>query len=106
MATGTVRWFNSTIGFGFIRTDDGLKNVVVDVTAVEEAGLSALEEGQNVQFDLVKSRNGEIFAGNLKIIFKEGLPDLQVAPKINADRATQLKREAVSGQTESRSVPS
>ncbi len=98
MATGTVRWFNSTIGFGFIRTDDGSRNVVVDVTAVEEAGLSALEEGQNIQFDLVKSRNGEIFAGNLRILFKEeGLPDLQLAPKINADHVTQLNREAREG---------
>ena len=66
MATGTVKWFNPTKGFGFIQPDDGSKDVFVHISAVESAGLSALNEGQKIQFELVKGKDGKISAGSLK----------------------------------------
>jgi CspA family cold shock protein len=68
MATGTVKWFNATKGFGFIAPDDGSKDVFVHVSAVQAAGLSGLKDGQKVQFDLAKGKDGKTSAGNLKII--------------------------------------
>ena len=59
MATGTVKWFNATKGFGFIAPDDGGKDVFVHVTAVQRAGLQALSEGQRVTFDVVDDRKGK-----------------------------------------------
>ena len=52
MATGTVKWFNGTKGYGFIQPDDGSKDVFVHVSAVERAGLNDLREGQKVEYDL------------------------------------------------------
>src|SRR3989304_10271882 len=66
MATGTVKWFNASKGFGFIQPDDGSKDVFVHVSAVQGAGLSTLNEGQKVQFELVKGKDGKTSAGNLK----------------------------------------
>lgn len=66
MATGTVKWFNASKGFGFIAPDDGSKDVFVHISAVEGAGLSTLNEGQKVQFDVVIGKNGKPAAGNLK----------------------------------------
>ena len=67
MATGTVKWFNATKGFGFIQPDDGGQDVFVHISAVERAGLSSLAEGQKVNFDLEKDRRtGKSAAGNLK----------------------------------------
>ncbi len=66
MATGTVKWFNASKGFGFIQPDDGSKDVFVHISAVEGAGLSTLNEGQKVQFELVKGKDGKTSAGNLK----------------------------------------
>ena len=66
MNTGTVKWFNATKGFGFIQPDDGSKDVFVHISAVERAGLATLNEGQKVQFELVKGKDGKISAGNLK----------------------------------------
>ncbi|HEV2007253.1 MAG TPA: cold-shock protein [Burkholderiales bacterium] len=66
MATGTVKWFNASKGFGFIQPDDGSKDVFVHVSAVESSGLSTLNEGQKVQFELVKGKDGKTSAGNLK----------------------------------------
>ena len=66
MATGTVKWFNASKGFGFIQPDDGSKDVFVHISAVESAGLSTLNEGQKVQFELVKGKDGKTSAGNLK----------------------------------------
>ena len=66
MATGTVKWFNATKGFGFIQADDGSKDVFVHITAVEKAGLSTLGEGQKIEYELVKGKDGKSSAANLK----------------------------------------
>lgn len=65
MATGTVKWFNSTKGFGFIEPEGGGKDVFVHVSAVERAGLRGLDEGQRVSFDMEEDR-GRASAVNLK----------------------------------------
>jgi CspA family cold shock protein len=67
MATGTVKWFNSQKGFGFIQPSDGGKDVFVHISAVERAGLSGLNEGQKVSYDVVTER-GKSAAGNLKAV--------------------------------------
>jgi cold shock protein len=67
MAQGTVKWFNSQKGFGFIQPSDGSKDVFVHISAVERAGMSSLNEGQKISFDLVTDRkNGKTSAGNLQ----------------------------------------
>jgi len=67
MATGTVKWFNSQKGFGFIQPSDGGKDVFVHISAVERAGLSSLNEGQKVSYELVTDRQrGKTSAENLK----------------------------------------
>jgi CspA family cold shock protein len=63
-----VKWFNGSKGFGFIQPDDGSKDVFVHVSAVEGAGLSTLNEGQKVQYELVKGKDGKTSAGNLKAV--------------------------------------
>jgi CspA family cold shock protein len=68
MPTGTVKWFNPAKGFGFIVPDDGSDDAFVHISAVEQAGLSALNEGQKVEFDLQPGRNGRPAAAELKII--------------------------------------
>jgi len=68
MLTGTVKFFNSTKGFGFIQPDDGSKDVFVHISAVERAGLGTLTEKQRVSFELQKGNNGKTSASNLKII--------------------------------------
>ena len=65
MATGTVKWFNATKGFGFIQPEGGSKDVFVHISAVERSGLGTLNEGQRVSFDIVTER-GKQSAGNLK----------------------------------------
>ena len=65
MATGKVKFFNTTKGFGFIQPDDGSKDVFVHVSALERAGLSMLNEGQNVSYDVVEER-GKQAASNLQ----------------------------------------
>ncbi len=66
MATGTVKWFNATKGFGFIQPQDGSKDVFVHITAVHAAGLNGLDEGQKVSYEVVKERGKEA-AANLKL---------------------------------------
>jgi CspA family cold shock protein len=66
MATGTVKWFNSTKGFGFIQPDTGEADVFVHVSAVERAGLSSLVEGQKINFEVERDRRtGKSAAVNL-----------------------------------------
>lgn len=67
MATGTVKWFNSTKGFGFIQPEEGGPDVFVHISAVEGAGLRGLNEGQRVSFDLEQHR-GRTSAVNLKAL--------------------------------------
>ena len=67
MATGTVKWFDATKGFGFIQPEDGSQDAFVHISAVERSGLSGLNEGQKVSFDLVPGRNGKMAADNLTI---------------------------------------
>jgi cold shock protein len=67
MHTGTVKWFNSQKGFGFIQPEDGGKDVFVHISAVERAGMSTLNEGQKVSFDVVADRRtGKSSADNLR----------------------------------------
>jgi CspA family cold shock protein len=69
MTTGTVKWFNAQKGFGFIQPDDGGKDVFVHISAVERAGMSSLNEGQKVSFDLVVDRRTrKSSADNLRAI--------------------------------------
>jgi CspA family cold shock protein len=66
MAVGTVKFFNSTKGFGFIAQDGGGKDVFVHISAVERSGMAGLNEGQKVSFDLERDRQGRDSAINLK----------------------------------------
>jgi cold shock protein len=67
MPTGKVKWFNSAKGYGFIEPEGGGQDVFVHVSAVERAGLSGLNEGQRVSFELARDR-GKTSAANLKLI--------------------------------------
>ena len=67
MATGTVKWFNPTKGFGFIAPEDGTSDVFVHVSAVERAGLGSLAEGQKVSYEVVTER-GKSAADDLKAL--------------------------------------
>ncbi|MDE2364255.1 MAG: cold-shock protein [Hyphomicrobiales bacterium] len=67
MATGTVKWFNAQKGYGFIQPDDGGKDVFVHISAVEQAGMNGLNDGQKISYELVTDRrSGKASAGNLK----------------------------------------
>ena len=67
MASGTVKWFNATKGFGFIQPDDGGQDVFVHISAVERAGLGSLNEGQKITFELERDqRSGKMSAGQLQ----------------------------------------
>ena len=67
MATGTVKWFNTTKGFGFIQPDDGGKDVFVHISALERAGMRDLNEGQKISYDILADRRtGKSSADNLK----------------------------------------
>ncbi len=68
MATGSVKWFNPTKGYGFIEPEDGSKDAFVHISAVERAGLSTLHEGQKVEYELVEGRNGRMSADNLVVL--------------------------------------
>lgn len=68
MATGTVKWFNASKGFGFIQPDDGSADVFVHISAVERAGLRELKDGQKINYELVKDRkSGKMSADNLQV---------------------------------------
>ena len=66
MSVGTVKWFNSQKGFGFIQPDDGSKDVFVHISAVEKAGLGSLNEGQKVSYELQQGRQGKSSAESLR----------------------------------------
>ncbi|MDP6121370.1 MAG: cold-shock protein [Rhodospirillales bacterium] len=68
MATGTVKWFNPNKGFGFIQPDDGGKDAFVHISAVERSGLSRLQEGQKVEYELAPGRDGRSAAENLVVV--------------------------------------
>ncbi|WP_415157444.1 cold-shock protein [Maritalea sp.] len=68
MATGTVKWFNSQKGYGFIQPADGSNDVFVHISAVESSGLSALAENQKVSYELIQDkRSGKFSAGELSL---------------------------------------
>ena len=68
MATGTVKWFNPNKGYGFIQPDDGDSDAFVHISAVERSGLSSLQEGQKVEYELAPGRDGKSAAENLVIV--------------------------------------
>ncbi len=67
MATGTVKWFNKTKGFGFIKPTDGSDDVFVHISEVQKADLTTLNEDQSIEYDVVENR-GRSAAGNLKLL--------------------------------------
>lgn len=68
MPTGTVKWFNGTKGYGFIAPDDGGKDVFVHISAVERAGLKALDDNQKVSYELQDGRDGRASASELQVL--------------------------------------
>ena len=68
MATGTVKWFNPNKGYGFIQPDDGSQDALVHISAVERSGLSSLQEGQKVEYELAPGRDGKSAAENLVVV--------------------------------------
>jgi CspA family cold shock protein len=66
--TGTVKWFNPVKGYGFIEPEQGGSDAFVHISAVERAGLDALQEGQKIEYELVRGQNGKSAAENLKIV--------------------------------------
>lgn len=67
MATGTVKWFNPSKGYGFIEPDEGGKDVFVHISAVEQAGIDRLSDGQKISYEIVESRGKEA-AGDIKLV--------------------------------------
>jgi CspA family cold shock protein len=65
MPKGTVKWFNTTKGFGFIAPEDGGKDVFVHISAVEQAGMTGLADDQKIEYELIEGRDGRQMAGNL-----------------------------------------
>ncbi len=68
MTIGTVKWFNSAKGFGFIEPEDGSKDAFVHISAVERAGIISLNEGQKIEYELQPGRDGKSSAENLKLV--------------------------------------
>ena len=68
MPTGTVKWFNTTKGFGFIAPDEGGKDVFVHISAVERAGLTGLADNTKIEYELREGRDGRASASELKVL--------------------------------------
>jgi len=68
MATGTVKWFNPSKGFGFIEPEDGGKDVFVHISALERAGIKTVREGQRLEFELAPGRDGRTAAEEIKLL--------------------------------------
>jgi CspA family cold shock protein len=68
MATGTVKWFNATKGYGFVQPDGGGKDVFLHVSALERAGLNSIAEGQKINYELESGRDGRTSAGSITLI--------------------------------------
>jgi CspA family cold shock protein len=68
MTIGTVKFFNATKGYGFIEPEDGSKDAFVHISAVERGGLSSLNEGQKVSYDVVAGRDGKMAAEDIKLV--------------------------------------
>ena len=68
MATGSVKWFNPTKGFGFIEPEDKSKDVFIHISALERAGINGLAEGQKIEYELGAGRDGRSSAENVKLI--------------------------------------
>jgi cold shock protein len=66
MSVGTVKWFNTQKGYGFIAPDDGTKDVFVHISAVERAGMGSLHEGQKISYELQRDPRGKVAASNLR----------------------------------------
>jgi CspA family cold shock protein len=67
MATGTVKWFNTTKGYGFIAPENGVKDVFVHISALERSGICSLNEGQKVNYELARGNNGKEAAVNISL---------------------------------------
>lgn len=68
MALGTIKWFNNTKGYGFIRPDEGARDVFVHITALQRSGIETLNEGQRVEFELTQNREGKTQAIGLRLL--------------------------------------
>ncbi|KPA22195.1 putative cold shock protein A [Shimia sp. SK013] len=68
MPRGTVKWFNTTKGFGFIEPEDGGKDVFVHISVVEQSGLQGLTDNQKVEFEMSQGRDGRDMVGDLKLL--------------------------------------
>lgn len=68
MPTGTVKWFNTTKGYGFIAPDDGGKDVFVHISAVERSGMTGLADNMKLTFELKEGRDGRMLASDLKVV--------------------------------------
>jgi len=67
VATGTVKWFNATKGYGFIKPDEGGSDVFVHISAVEKAGYTTLVDGARISYELKPGRSGKVSAENLRV---------------------------------------
>ncbi|MEM7188033.1 MAG: cold-shock protein [Pseudomonadota bacterium] len=68
MPTGTVKWFNTTKGYGFIEPEEGGKDVFVHISAVQRSGLEGLSDNQKVSYELQEARDGRTAAGDIKLL--------------------------------------